>query len=81
MYPVEVIPSKVWKHKITGSTASIYGACPASYAPGDTAQDWEIVQVGWTVRNDNGTIGVGKRPWPTKEAAELYLKMNQRKVS
>jgi hypothetical protein len=71
--PIRVIPSKRLKHKITGRTASVYGAHPASGTPGDTWNDWEIVQVGWTVENDNGTVGCGRVPWATPEGAQAHI--------
>ena len=71
---IEVIESKVWRHKTTGRTASIYGACPASYTPGDMQEDWEIVTRGytWRVTDHTGriTVGLGRQPVATREAAE-----------
>lgn len=63
---VEVIPSKVYRHKVTGRRASIYGAHPE---PG-AVENWEIVQVGWTWKKDDGTIGLGCVPAATQEEAE-----------
>lgn len=69
---LEVIPSKVWKNKKNGRTASIYGAHPAG-SPAERA-DWEIVEVGWTWRNSNGTIGLGRAPAKSREEAEEVMK-------
>jgi hypothetical protein len=52
----EVIESKRWKHKATGATASLYGAVPWSGAPGDRKEDWQLENVGWTIRWDDGTV-------------------------
>ena len=69
----EVIPSVQWKHKATGAAASLFGAVPWSGAPGDTKEDWEKVTVGWTIRHPDGTIGLGQKPFHTKEEAEKWV--------
>lgn len=74
MKPIKVIRSRVWRHKITKRTASIYGANPASGLPGDMRFDWEIVDVGWTTQNDNGTTGFGVRPFATAESMQAHVK-------
>ena len=74
MKPLRVIPCKVWRHKLTKRTASIYGANPCSGLPGDMRQDWDIVQVGWTTQNDNGTTGLGIRPFATAEGVQEHIK-------
>lgn len=74
MKPVEVIRSKVWRHKITKRTASIYGAHPYSGLPGDMRHDWELVEVGWTTRNDNGTVGLCLQPFATAEGMQAHVK-------
>lgn len=71
MKPIEAIPSKRWRNKKTGAIASLYGAVPWT-TPAEKA-DWEVETVGWTVRNDNGTIGIGREPWKTKEEADAYV--------
>lgn len=69
----EVIESKVWKHKITGQTASIYGACP--WVRASDKDNWEIVATGWTVRNPyTNEIGVCRPPWKTLEEAEEFAR-------
>ena len=62
-----------WKHKATGATASLYGAVPWSGAKGDEKSDWEKVEVGWTIRHPDGTIGIGQKPFHTKEEAEKWV--------
>lgn len=74
MKPTESIPSKRYQHKTSKRTASIYGAHPASGALGDSYNDWEVVTVGWTTRNDNGTVGTGRTPFATKEACDQFIK-------
>jgi hypothetical protein len=71
----EVIESKHWKHKLTGATASLYGAVPWSGAKGDKKEDWELVSTGWTIRWADGTIGRmdGKPPFHSKGEGEAYL--------
>ncbi len=68
---VQVIPSKFWKHKGNGRLVSIYGAAPYP------ANDWELVQVGWTWRLENGTVGLGRVPVKTrKEAVAIKREIN-----
>lgn len=73
MKPTKIIPSRRWQHKTTKRTASVYGACPASGAPGDTHKDWEIVDVGWTTANDNGTVGLCRPPFATAEGLQAHV--------
>jgi hypothetical protein len=75
MYPVSVIPARSWKHLQSGHTASLHGAVP--YSSEADRDEWEIVQTGWTVVNDNGTIGIGQKPWATREEAEAYMARKQ----
>lgn len=65
---VGIIPYRVWRHKVTGKTASIYGANPI---PLDA---YEVVTAGFTTENDNGTVGVGRKPFETREQGEAYAK-------
>lgn len=69
---LEVIESKIWKNKVNGREASIYGAHPAS-SPAKRAE-WEIVTRGYTWRNDNGTVGLGRLPAKTRAEAEEVMK-------
>lgn len=75
----EIIESKRWKHKDTGATASLYGAVPWSGAPGDQKSDWVLENVGWTIRWEDGTVGIGRQPFKTKEEAEEFLDERKRK--
>ena len=68
----EVIESKLWQHKETGAKVSIYGALP--WGPGASEAvkaKWEIVSVGWTVRNPlTNEVGVGRPASKTRDEAE-----------
>lgn len=68
----EVIPSRCYQHKETGMKASLCGAHPA--ADGNT-DAWEVIQVGWTVRDHKrNVVGIGRQPWATKEEADTWAK-------
>ena len=79
-YPIDIIPAKRYRHKTTGRTASTYGACPASGAPGDRTEDWEIVTVGWTTSNNDGTIGFGRQPFATAESCLAFANILRAQV-
>lgn len=67
-------PAFVMRHKSTGRKASCHGAHPATGAPGNTYDDWERVENGFTAHWPDGTIGFGHRPNPaTRETAENWL--------
>ena len=68
---IEVIESRAWKHKKTGATASIYGSVP--WCNDLEKENWEIVSRGWTWRLDNGTVGFGRMPEKTREAALEFM--------
>ena len=68
---LEVIESRRWTNKLTGQTASIYGAVPWTN-PVDKDQ-WSIETVGYTWRLDNGTVGLGRKPVATKIEAEKIM--------
>lgn len=71
----EVIPSRRWSGP-NGRTASLYGALP--YTSDSESHLWKVEDVGYTVRdNVNGTVGVGRPPEKTEEAAQtLADKLN-----
>lgn len=75
----EVIESRRWKHKGTGAVASLYGAVPWTGRPGDRKEDWQLENVGWTIRWDNGTIGIGRVPFKTEGEAQEWLDAYQAK--
>lgn len=68
----EAIESRCWKNSVTGQTAGLFGAHPSTSKEDD--KNWAVVSRGWTVRNlDNGTTGIGRVPWETKEEAETWI--------
>lgn len=69
----EVIPHRVWRNSRTNKTASMYGAAP--YGPND-AHEWELVTSGWTVKHPDGTVGIGRFAFQTKEEAEAWVEAN-----
>lgn len=74
---LEIIESKYWKNKITGQTASIYGAVP--YTNEQEKDQWEKIVRGYTWRLDNGTVGLGRVPAKTyAEALEVMNRFNNR---
>lgn len=77
MRVIEVIESKRWRNVNTNATASIYGAVP--YTSDADKPNWIIETVGWTWRNDNGTVGLGRAPAKTREEAlEVMQRVNAR---
>lgn len=74
---LEVIESRRWRNITTGDTASLYGAVP--YTSESDKPNWIVETVGWTWRNDNGTIGLGRVPAKTREEAlEVMESVNNR---
>ena len=71
----EIIESRRWKNARTGATASIYGAVPWT-RQGDR-DDWEVETVGYTIQWEDGTIGIGRAPFPTREEAEAWLERDR----
>lgn len=67
-----IIESRVWVNAVTGQRASVYGAVP--YTSERECGQWALQTVGWTVRNNhNGTVGIGRRPWDTREEAQEWV--------
>ena len=67
----KVIPARRWKNSITGQTASLYGAKP--WLSDIDEGNWYVETGGWTWRNSNGTIGLGRVPAKTKAEAEAVM--------
>lgn len=64
----EVVPSRFWRHVRTAVTASLYGACP--WMKESEREDWQIVERGFTVRdNVQGTVGLGRKPFDSEAEA------------
>lgn len=75
MIRVKIIPSTVFVHKETGRKVSTAGAHPA-WSDSERKM-WEVKQVGWTVIDtSSGTVGIGRRPFETREEIEKYLTEN-----
>lgn len=68
---IDVIESKRWINKVTGQTASIYGAVP--YTSSSDKPNWTIEAVGFTWQMDNGTIGLGRQPAKTRLEAVNFM--------
>ena len=66
-----VIEYWVWVHVPTGLTASIRGACPWGFGPQPTT--WERRQDGWSIEHPDGTIGIGRAPFPTAAEAQAWI--------
>lgn len=67
----EVIESRIWRHKLTGKQASPYGAAP--WLSESDRSNWELQVRGWTIQHPDGTIGLGRAPFPTKAEAEAWV--------
>ena len=77
MRVLEVIPARRWRNSTTGQAASLYGAQPWT-SLADKA-NWSVETSGWTWRNDNGTIGLGRMPANTYDEAVIVMnKINNR---
>ena len=69
--PYQVVPSNVLMHVASGQRFSPFTSFPP--IPGTVAEDYDRVQVGWTVYNPlTGQYGIGRAPWPTKADAEAW---------
>ena len=76
----EVIESRRWRHTgnalypASGRTASPYGAAP--WLSENERSAWTLEVVGYTIKHPDGTIGIGKPPFPTREAAQAWIDAN-----
>lgn len=70
----KVIPSRRWRNSVTGATASIYGAVP--YVSDADKANWEVITVGYSIQNDDGTVGQGRQPYATEAEAQAVLDRN-----
>lgn len=69
----EVIPSRRWVHT-SGRQASPYGAVP--WTSEADRENWTMETVGWTIQHPDGTIGIGRQPFTTKEEAQAWVDKN-----
>lgn len=67
----EIIPSRRWRNIKTGAIASVYGACPWFTKAAKT--DWQMESTGYTIKWPDGTVGIGREPFVTIEAAQACL--------
>lgn len=73
----KVIKRRVWENKVTGSTASIYGAVP--YTSEAAKAEWHVVTKGYTWVKTDGTIGLPRIPATTySEAVEVMNRINNK---
>ena len=64
-----VVESKVWRHKESGRKVSPHGACP--WMNEAEKANWELISQGWTLFDrQSNTVGCGRVPWSTREAAQ-----------
>jgi hypothetical protein len=68
-----VAVARVWKHT-SGLTASVRGACP--WTTEADKLNWKMVNVGWTVVHPDGTSGLGRKPFLTREGAQDWCDKN-----
>ena len=62
-------PHRYWTGP-NGRTASIYGAAPWGFGPNPGG--WEIVAKGWTVAHPDGTLGLARVPFTSREDAQAW---------
>jgi len=67
----KVIEARAWKHGPSGRLASLHGACP--WGAESERIDWAIVSTGWTVAHPDGTTGIGRVPFKTREEAQAWV--------
>lgn len=69
----EVIPSRRWQSN-AGRTASVYGAVPYRSDAEKARDGWQVVTVGWTIRdNARGTVGICRPPFSDRADAEAWV--------
>lgn len=76
----EVIEARRWKHTgnaaqpATGRTASVYGSVPWVSEADRSA--WTLEVVGYTIKHPDGTVGIGRPPFATREEAQAWVDKN-----
>jgi hypothetical protein len=71
----KVIEAFVWLHT-SGRRASVYGACP--WHSDAEKMDWAMACDGFTILHPDGTIGIGRPPFATREEAQAWVDANPR---
>lgn len=69
----EPVQSFVLRHKATGRQIS-----PYSVLPFGSREDWERVATGWTVKHPDGTTGIGRKSFASREEAQAWCDANPR---
>lgn len=69
--PGSVIPARRYRHSTSGLTASPYGAAP--WRSEADRENWKLEAVGWTVAHPDGTIGLARQPFATREDAQAWV--------
>ncbi|USN15625.1 hypothetical protein KIKIMORA_05070 [Brevundimonas phage vB_BpoS-Kikimora] len=68
------IPHHVWRHAVTGRTASVRGAAPWSSEA--DKPNWTREPAGWTVEHPDGTTGLCRMPFTTEAEAQAWCDQN-----
>jgi hypothetical protein len=69
------IEARAWRHS-SGKTASLYGAVP--WLSEADRPNWTVETTGWTVKHRDGTVGLGRKPFITREEAQAWCDANPR---
>ncbi|UTC28516.1 hypothetical protein GURKE_05140 [Brevundimonas phage vB_BpoS-Gurke] len=64
----------VWRHAVTGRTASIRGAAP--WTSEADRPHWTREAAGWTVEHPDGTTGLARPPLATEAEAQAWCDAN-----
>ena len=67
--------AKEWRH-VSGKTASTGGAPPWGTLAPDP--DWAMANCGWTIEHPDGTRGIGRAPFATREEAQAWIEAHPR---
>jgi hypothetical protein len=76
----EVIEARQWRHTgnavnpATNRTASPYGSAP--WVSENDRSAWTLEVTGWTIQHPDGTIGLGRQPFASKEEAQAWVDKN-----
>lgn len=73
----EVIEARQWRHTgnavnpATNRTASPYGSAP--WVSENDRSAWTLEVTGYTIQHPDGTIGLGRPPFASKEEAQVWV--------
>jgi hypothetical protein len=71
--PAEVVEARQWRHR-SGRTASVYGSTP--WLSESDRSSWDLEVVGYTVKHPDGTVGLGRPPFASKDEAQAWIDAN-----